>query len=311
MLPKKNLILLSLPVLAALVICLVWYFNPLFIQNRIISLINPVPILPAGNLTADNIKKMPKYAELSPIKQPLIIQDKKIAEVFKDSVDTVYYRGDNSDTTGRTYLVADKNLAERGAVGFGAFRVEKFASVSGQRKMATGVIKEVGIFDEFINIPDSPDYYLLLSVPGGQEKFIIRANLNAKNPQFCAQSYEGMTTNLLVQNFDISRETYNTPTKFAALGSLSLYSYDDLNKILQRGDVVTVWNNLWPDFYWPKYNILGLNRTDSSGFYCAKGLIIGRFGGKEEIEKELGRTINSFETGFLNYIENLYLVKPK
>jgi hypothetical protein len=181
-------------------------------------------------------------------------------------------------------LVDDEQKIHKNVMGLGGVRQKFEARVSGKMAEKSGISRVSGVFSSWMRTYNSRDLYLILSDPQTKREFAVRT-LFQKGGCFAASDELGLTS-LVVQNIN----TKATNGDLSELGVVSAWSESDLAKIIQPGDFLVAYPRLYPKSTRTTHNLLAVSDYEN-GVLCADSLILSRFGGKEEIEKEIGKKI--------------------
>lgn len=277
---------------------LLWINDTWFIKEKAMSVV-ALPLiktsLPMQSLTSEQIKQLAKILSARSINSHINPTLPQLAEQLKKSNNFLYYFGNRPDVTGRSMLV-DSN--EKLIFGFGGIGWHA-ASSSGKMVLLPRYRQESGVFKSWSKTTNGQDFYAILSDPVRNVSFIVRVN---KQRGSCSPT-EGETdeTDLIVRDIQYRFDSYI----FEDLGPISLWPDSDLAKIIQPGDLVVGYNLLYdvPQTHGTDLSV----HQDSFGVTCASALIINRFGGKQQLAKELGREIPDAPSNFMyNKIYNFY-----
>lgn len=179
----------------------------------------------------------------------------------------IYHQIDSEDTTGRTIFYQGR--------GEGTFERTGLRDV-----VLDGVNYRyiVGSFVRWEEIPDSEDKYMFINCPLRNE-FFAPARIGFEESELFKE--EASLTSLVVESLDwgeLSQETDLT----AELGKVKDWSWESLEKLIQPNDTVVV--------LLKKKDEKAVLRDENEGVVASQ-LFIRRFGGVEQLEKELGRKI--------------------
>lgn len=186
---------------------------------------------------------------------------------------------DPSDTVGRTVFYDWK-----GTYGSGGIGPKEIKNQNG-----TIYIRHItGLFQGFQEIPNSSDKHLLLKNPLTQEILSpLRITLTQSESTSSATPHFPLTS-LFVE--DLSILTNNATGSASSLGEFRNWKTTDLQIVLEKGDAVVA--SLWSNMTRTQQGVvMGKTPKDNEGNFGVLHLHLRRFGGKTEVEKELGHSI--------------------
>lgn len=308
---KKGLVfIILLSFLLSLVLLTAWYFN--FTSNRV--KLTPLPTSSTDKntfgLSVEEIKKL----AVIPIKEPLKNQVETINPEMSNRLDRVgnilYYQGDVNDKTGRTMLVDSKKSIMNWERGFGGgyYQTISVTSSLGIVSAIKGNFKKVdGIFQRWIPIVASEDYYAVLEDPIRKIQFAVRIN---RQPDNCPpiKGANGLT-DFIVQNLDVPADE----NSIEDIGYFYNWGEGNLKKIIQPKDTIVViakelGNKQVADVNGKLQNISVGMAIDNVGVYCAQAIVIHRLGGKKQLENELAQKIDNVSfTPILSEVAKFYI----
>ncbi|MDD5147686.1 MAG: hypothetical protein PHV63_04030 [Candidatus Daviesbacteria bacterium] len=216
----------------------------------------------------------PKYFSFLPhqdlfFKNPLIGKAKSLGY-------TITYI-DPKDTTGRTVFYEGKGIFGNNGIG---------EQITKNPDGSSYTSRIIGIFQELKDTPASPDKYLILVDLKTRKSYQpLRIILDPEKASTLSAKPTLPLTQLFVENLNI---LVNISTQNGELiNEFYKLSNDEIKNILRNGDAVNM--TLWPTYTSDKKALT--NSKDESGKNIIWKLYIRRFGGKAQIEKELGRSI--------------------
>ncbi|OGH05252.1 MAG: hypothetical protein A2W22_01370 [Candidatus Levybacteria bacterium RBG_16_35_11] len=176
----------------------------------------------------------------------------------------IIWQGDKNDTTGRTILASKERAKNKG-----------FPDQFGYLNYQTAAI---GTFKSFEKIPSSDDYYMVLEDPIKKGQIKVRLSAEVHSP-------DTSTVIFLVDNLDFINVRNKAYEKiFDFTGSKS--DLQKIEKIVKQGDII--YAGLHAVLIGDNGEIKNANITrDKNGLIYADSIILRRFGGKEQIDKEL------------------------
>lgn len=307
MLPKYKVpLIVFLFLLLVIVFVYAGYQKPdSFSKLPLISLISPnTPMssqLVTRTLTTDEVKALVKIPGLRQTITELASSNEKVAAKLKKADNVLLYFSDANDETGRTLLVDTRQNIHKLVMGLGGVRDKYEASVSGKITIKKGLVRTSGIFQAWARVPNSKDLYLILADPDPERKIeYLQRVILEKGGCFSAGLDSGLT-DLVIQNI----QTVTQQADFSELGPFSSWSENDLAKIIKPGDFVVTYNQIYP-LKLRKYGAYEITDYGQKAV-CLDSVVINRFDGKKQLEKELKRSIPSIPNSpMLNRILTIY-----
>lgn len=296
MLPGKKFFLVMVLLLVSSALG-VWYFKAQNIKQKPSLPVSPpvkqTVLIPAKTLSKQEIIRLARnVSDLRRLTKPINPGDSTIAQKLVESDNVLLYSSDPTDTTGRTMLVDTKqNIHPFMGLGIASLGFE--ASRSGKIVTLRGAWRQVGVFKDWVKVPDSADLYMLLSDPEKNADFLIRLTrmviLNKEQAKgscyYADRPNPAYLTEFIVQNISVTAER-------GALDDLGLFGSwrdEDLLKIIKPGDLIVAYNYQYAPENKRKYGMF--SKKDGNLALCTEAVLIHRFGGKKQLEKELGKEI--------------------
>lgn len=262
----------------------VWYLDVGFIQektSRVFS--SSKDTLISKELSSDQVKNIARIPLFIPFKKSIIAGTPLAQEKLKQADNVLLYQSDPKDTSGRTMLVDTNQNVHYYIMGLGG-AVDSFeTSASGKMVVQTDFWRETGVFRFWSPISNSQDLYLVLSDPERNQDFAIRI-AGEKGGCFLSEKTTYLT-DFLVRDISFTAER----GVFDDLGAISLWSEKDLATLIKPGDLITVYNLQHNPLTKQVRGVFA--KRDNLGVVCAEALVINRFGGKKQLEKELAKPI--------------------
>ncbi len=172
------------------------------------------------------------------------------------------------DVVGRTTFYENKTIANNGGIG-----IKKYKNINGKEFIA----QIVGSFENLKDIANSLDKYLILKNPITNKQFSpVRILLNTPPS---SSSEELSSTYFIIEDLNYNGKIASLSAQ--NLGTIGRFSKKEIEQIFHKGDAVAVGLAT---------NALG-NVMDQNQQLESLVIFIRRFGGKEEVEKEIGRKI--------------------
>lgn len=192
----------------------------------------------------------------------------------------VIWEGDPNDFTGRTILTSKAHSD--------GDWVDKFGWTNASfGTTATDIYRGMGTFSRWEKLSKSNDFYAVLFDPNLKKEFKARILVDKSllSATVGLQTPNGANlTRLIVENLDYGPN--NKSIKFSEkIGNFYELKKETLNKIIKKGDVVTVYTI--PVSLNPKAG--PFIRRDENNIPAIISFMIRRFGGKEQLEKELNK----------------------
>ena len=213
-------------------------------------------------------------------KIPSQITQQSLSEKASKAGYKIAYNGDSKDTTGRSILAEGKRSEE--------LFPEKFwwaAEINNELKLIN-FPSGFGVFKEWKQIPGSSDLYIVLNNPDSKsvEDKTLDARISTSTTEVSTYSGKINPTLLLVDDLDygFKNKKVNSTEEFGKFGKIDRTILD---KIIKPGDIIQVFTIPLNEKDVKANKSLFL--TDEKKFPYLFSVTVRRFGGLEELKKEL------------------------
>lgn len=263
-----------------------WQKDVGFIQERLIRAgATSKTISIKQGLAQEEIQKLAIIPESRPIKKPISALNTTTQQLLKKANLDLYYQANKDDVVGRSLLVPDmynrKNFNYEPAFGGSKIFFDPLSPKDGK----WSYWRETGLFKSWVAIAGSRDQYVLLTDVDRGIDFLVR--IVREDGECMLNDKKTNLTELVVRDIGVS-------TKFqtlADIGPLSGWPTSDIGRIILSNDMLVIWNLQYAKDQWLSQK--KITQTDHNGVACASAVIIQRFGGISQLEKELTRSLLS------------------
>lgn len=262
----------------------VWYLDIDFLQEKTSRIFSPSKdTFISKELSSEEIKNLARIPVYVPFKKSIPAGTSLAQERLKQADNVLLYQSNPQDISGRTMLVDTNQNVHYYIMGLGG-AIDSFeTSASGKMVVQTDFWRETGVFRFWSPISNSQDWYLVLSDPERNQDFAIRIS-REKGGCFLSDRTTYLT-DFLVRNISFTAER----GAIDDLGTIYLWSEKDLATLIKPGDLLTVYNLQHNPLTKQIRGVFA--KRDTLGVVCAEALVINRFAGKKQLEKELARSI--------------------
>jgi len=217
-----------------------------------------------------------KTANLLPNLPKTSVSNQALLDKAQKAGYKIAWDGNPKDTTGRSIVAEGKRSQELFPDNF-YWTIERNAKLK-----LTGYPVGMGVFKEWVKIPDSNDYYIVLNNP--LSKSADTTELGARIIITSSGPGAAKPTNLTVENLDYGFKNKNVAFS-QSYGQFAGIDKSTLDKIIKPGDVITIYTIPLNEEQAKVNKTLML--TDNRGIPYALTVAIRRFGGLVELKKEL------------------------
>ncbi|GEM_PF-2809070 len=256
------------------------YLNILRLSELYPNQLGFLPHRPASPASTRGVQRGEPYQAVSqPIKTtvsptPSFLNNPLVAKSKAIGYNIIWM--DPNDTTGRTVLYDQRNAPDNG---IGEHQIKNTDG-------SLYVDRITGIIQEIKDIPKSPDKYMVLINPQTKQSYQpFRIILDPEEASTLSAKLTLPFTQLFIENLDVLANVSAQNEKL--LAEFRKFSTDEVQRILNKDDAISA-------VLWPTYGVNNkslVNAKDESGYNSVWKLYIRRFGGKEQIEKELGKSL--------------------